>query len=64
MNIQKLTFDLASNSDAQNYVSEAKDWYNYQRGSENFTESAGTVVRALAEYIANQNEQTLFKTKQ
>jgi len=64
MNIQKLKFILASKSDAHTYLTEAKDWYNYQRGSENFESSGGTVVRALAEYMANQNQETLFKVKQ
>jgi hypothetical protein len=64
MSIQKQTYNLASNSDAHQYLIDAKDWYNYQRGNENFAESGGIVVRALAEYMANQSNRTLFKSKQ
>jgi len=64
MNIQKQTYNLASKSDAQQYIADAKDWYNYQQGSVNFEASASIVIRSLAEFIANQNSRTLFKSKQ
>lgn len=62
MAIQKIQFDLASNSDAHQYISQAKDWYNYQRGNEGFEQSA-TAVRVVAEFLANSDGKTLYKSK-
>jgi hypothetical protein len=63
MNIlQKTQFNLASKSDAQKFISDAKEWYNYGRGNEGF-ESGGVVVRALAEYMANQEQKTIYTSK-
>lgn len=63
MSIQKIQFTLASKLDAHQYISQAKDWYNYQRGHECFEDGGGEVVRALAEYLANQENKTLYKSK-
>lgn len=60
--LNKVQFKLASVSDAQSYISQAKEWFNYERGNEGF-ESAGSVVRAVAEFIANQKGETLYKNK-
>ena len=61
--LQKTQFNLASKSEAQKFISDAKEWYNYERGSESFETKAGPVIRAIAEYIANQDKKTIYKSK-
>ena len=63
MNIAKTQFTLASGSDASQYISQAKEWFNYERGNEGFQDVGSVTVRAVAEYIANKDGKTLFKTK-
>jgi len=60
--MNKPQYNLASDSDASRYISHAKNWFNYERGHETFSEAAIT-IRVLAEYLANQDGKTLFKSK-
>lgn len=61
--INKPQFYLASKSEAQKFLSDAKDWYNYGRGNERFEDTGAVIVRALAEYMANQEQKTIYTSK-
>lgn len=61
--LNKTQFTLASKEDASQYISQAKEWYNYERGNQHFESVGGVAVRIIAEYIANTNGETLYKDK-
>ena len=61
--LTKTQFILASKDEAQSYISQAKEWYNYDKGNMHFENVAGVAVRLIAEYIANNDGKTLYKDK-
>jgi hypothetical protein len=63
MNIQKTQYTIASGSDASQYISQAKEWFNYERGNEGFQDVGSVTIRAIAEFLANKDGKTLFKAK-
>jgi hypothetical protein len=55
-------FKLATNEQAEGYVEEAKDWLENSPSAVMFSSAKGVSTRAIAEYLANQDERTLYQS--
>ena len=59
----KLTYNISTHKESQEYISQAKEWFNYERGNETFKDSPVSTIRSIAEFIANKDGKTLYKSK-